>query len=235
MDEQITLSPDREKPPTSELKAQVEQYYDAQQFRLRGNNRVKALERGAMNATRMKLAVGMLKDVEDAIAHDFPPLIKGHPITPWMLSLRGVGPAMTAAIIASGINPEIDKPSAWWRFAGVGVVNGKNQRLRRGEKRSYNGFLNRTLFVMLSQWLRAHREDKPAFYAELYYRFKAESQATRPTLPPIDHHKRAAMLTHRCFLTHLQQRWREALGLPPPRVLYIVEHEPGRHEVIAAP
>ena len=231
------LAPDRPAPTLSELRALVEMYYDAQKFRIRGTNRMKALLRGATAAERLALAVQKLKEMEDVIVPAIAQALKQEPVAPWLLAQRGIGPTLAGAIVASGLNPEIDKPSAWWRFAGVGIVDGKNQRLRRGEKRSYSGFLRRTLYVALGSFLKSHQPDKgrPSFYADLYYQFKAESERDREGLQPIHHHSRAAMLTQRVFLTHLQQRWREALSLGPARQLYIVEKEPGVHEAIPAP
>jgi len=269
-----TLRPDKQAPQIGELKALVEMYYDAQKFRIRGSNRISALVRGASEASadRLKLAVVTLKDMESSLAKTLADAVQSEPVAPWLLAQRGIGPVLAAGFIASGLKHfdehgiAIDKPSSWWRFAGVGVVNGRNQRLRRGEKRTYNGFLRRTLFLALGAFLKAHQPEKgrPAFYAEWYYHFKEESKISRPDIQPsncrdcegsgevdsfpcsnchgkgmvgvdIQHHKRAALLVQRVFLTHLQMKWREAIGLPPPRMLYIVEKEPGIHEAIMPP
>lgn len=247
----------------SELKALVEMYYDAQKFRLRGNNRMKALERGDSSAELLKLPISQLADIEKGIAQNIAKVVQDEPITEWLLAQRGIGPVMAAALIASDLDPHIEKPSSWWRFGGVGVVDGKNQRRRRGEKRSYNGFLSRTLYVLMSSFLKAHTEEKPSFYAQLYYEFKRDSEVNRPHLSAMEcpsckkkgkidgdckkcegkgeiplavhHHNRATMLTCRVFLTHLQQKWRKALGLPDARLPYIVEKEPGIHKMIEAP
>lgn len=222
------------KPETHELKALVEMYYDIQKFRQAGQNR----DNPAMKAERLELAVAKLKNLEGYLVNEMVAVLPEYPISDWLLGLRGVGPMMAAALIASDLDPAIDKPSSWWRFAGVGVVDGKNQRKRRGEKRSYNGFLRRTLYVLMGQFLKAHQPEhgRPSFYADLYYRFKAESERDRAEITQkIHHHARAVMLTQRVFLTHLQEVWRQAEGLGPPRELYIVKKEPGIHEVIRVP
>jgi hypothetical protein len=223
--------------PHPELKALVETYYDVQRLRVAGNNRLKALARGASSAERLSTSVSDMRDLEKTLASQIGEVVKHEEVYPWLSSLRGVGPMMAGAILASNIDPNYDKPSAWWRYAGVGIVDGKNQRKRRGQKLGYDGFLRRTLEVLVGQFLKAHQPDqgRPSFYAELYYRFRAESERDRQGLQPIHHHRRAIMLTQRVFLTHLQQRWREALGLGPPRSLYIIEREPGLHEEILAP
>lgn len=304
----------KERAPIGELRALVEQYYDVQKFRIAGNNRMKALQRGDSSAERLEIHIERLKQMEQDIAADIDKVVRYEAIYPWLIGLRGCGPVMAGALIASGIDPNIDKPSSWWRFAGCGViayctcgeklvpaeqehidrfedaVDGgycrecgndiddivhveksrewthdyepsqievgkiicpkcgvrfqevrRNQRKRRGEKLSYNGELARTLEVLCGQFLKAHRPpDSPSFYADLYYRFRSESIANRPHIgagvgKDIHHHRRAIMLVQRVFLTHLQQRWREALGLPPARVPYIHVKEPGRHELIEAP
>lgn len=222
------------KPETQELKALVEMYYDIQKFRKAGQQR----DNPAMKAERLELAVTMLKDLENYLVKQMAEVLPSYAVSEWLLGLRGVGPTMAAALIASDLDPTIDKPSAWWRFAGVGIVDGKNQRKRRGEKRSYNGFLRRTLYVLMGQFLKAHQPDngRPSFYADLYYQFKAESERDRSEITQkIHHHARAVMLTQRVFLTHLQEMWRQAEGLGPPRSLYIVEKEPGIHEAIRVP
>jgi hypothetical protein len=231
----ITVVPVETRQDLQELHALVSLYYDVQAFRVRANNRQRALERLEEPSERIRLHKERFAELEKALARDIAEVVAFHPVAPWLLRQRGIGPIMAAALIASDLDPNIDKPSAWWRFAGVGVVDGKNQRLRRGQKRSYNGFLRRTLHVLLGQFLKAHTKKRPSFYADLYYQFKDESRTTRPGLADIHHHKRAALLTMRVFLTHLQQRWREALGLPPPRVLYIVAREGGVHQVIEPP
>ena len=244
-----------------EIKALVSLYYDVQRFRVGGNNRRKALEKQLSTSERLAVATAHLKSTEEAIAKLIAPVVKDDPLAEWPMSLRGVGPILAAALIASGLDPAIDKPSAWWRFAGVGVVDGKNQRKRRGEKVNYNMFLNKTLYVLVGSFLKAGDN----LYADLYRRFKEESAAGRPDIIPsackhcdgtgtvdeqecnrcggkgevgaaIHHHLRAMMLTERVFLTHLQQRWREALGMPPPRVPYIhAGPDGGLHELIPAP
>ena len=250
----------------TELKALVSLYYDVQKFRLRGNNRVKALQRGDQSSESLQLPINQLKSIEDGIAKNIAKAVEDEPAADWLLSQRGIGPTLAGAIIASGLDPQIDKPSAWWRYAGVGVVDGKNQRKRRGEKRNYNGFLRRTLYVIISSFLKSHNSEDPdkfSFYADLYYTFKKESERQRPELSStpcpscknkdeadedcekchgtrevglaIHHHSRAIMLTERVFLTHLQLKWRAAIGLTPPRFPYIVEKEPGIHKMIEAP
>lgn len=250
----------------SELKALVETYYDVQRLRVAGNNRLKAALKGVSKAERLEIAIAEMKDLETRIARQIAEVVKDEPIYGWLSAQRGIGPVMSAALIASGLDPGIDKPSGWWRFAGVGVIDGKNQRKRRGEKLTYNGFLRRTLEVCVGQFLKSHDPEKGhvSFYAELYYQFRAESERDRPDMKPlacpgairaqgcqgaectrckgkgevgvaIHHHRRAVMLTQRVFLTHLQQRWREVLGLGPARNLYIVEKEPGVHQAIPAP
>lgn len=217
--------------PKSELRALIETYYDIQKLRVAGNNRRKAVLRGEGTTDRLDTTVQPLRELEKQTAKYIATVVKDEAIYSWLISVRGCGPVMAGALIASGLDPTIDKPSGWWRFAGVGVVDGKNQRKRRGQKLGYNGFLRRTLEVLVTQFLKA----QPSFYSDLYYSFKADSERGREGLAPIHHHRRAVMLTQRVFLTHLLQRWREALGLPPPRSLYIVEKEPGVHSYIEAP
>ncbi len=179
------LTPSKPVEDITELKALVSLYYDVQKFRLRGNNRLKALERGDSSSESLKLPISQLKSIEDGIAKEISKAVEDEPIADWLMSQRGIGSTLAAALIASGLDPEIDKPSAWWRYAGVGVVDGKNQRRRRGEKRSYNGFLRRTLYVMISSFLKSHNADDPnkfSFYADLYYQFKSESERQRPEL-----------------------------------------------------
>jgi len=183
MPEQLLTTP-RKPEEVSELKALVQMYYDVQRFRLRGNNRVKALSRGASKSERLQLPVDSLQSIEDGIAKNILQVVKDEPIWPWLSAQRGIGHILAAAIIASGLDPEIDKPSSWWRYAGVGIVDGKNQRPRRGEKRTYNGFLRRTLYVLVTSFLKSHdpSRDRSSFYAELYYRFREESIRNRPEL-----------------------------------------------------
>lgn len=254
----------------NELRALVALYYDVQHYRIAGLLRRKAIQRAGSTSERIQVAVAALKSTEDKMGRLIEQSIEGHPLAEWPLSLRGVGPILAAGLIASDLDPHIDKPSAWWRYAGIGVVDGHNQRKRRGEKVGYNMFLRRTLELIVGTAIRLHQPpEKPCFYAELYHRFKAESELNRPDIQAsnckrcegsgdykadkcdhchgtgkvgvaIQHHRRAIMLTQRVFLTHCQQRWREALGLPPPRLPYIhavsaQAHQWGRHELIAAP
>lgn len=254
--------------PYKELLAAIQLYYDIQRYRIGGSNRHKAILKAAMTATRLATAVEQLKQVEDNLAKAIAAAIKDHPLAVWPMQQRGVGPVLTAALIVSGLDPLIDKPSGWWRYAGVGVVDGKNQRKRAGQKITYNMFLNRTLFVITTSWLKTG-----GFYAYLYYNFKRQSEVQRPDLPNIPcrrcegtgsyhelpcawcrglgyvgaamhHHLRASMLVQRVFLTHLQAKWREALGLPPPRLPYITDvdqlalarqEQIAPHEYIAPP
>jgi len=200
----------------------VDSYLQIQKLRVAIGNRIAAVRRGKDEET---LAFLMLQEwhktllqmelncVERARVY-----LHYHPVWPWLKNIKGVGPMLGARILSVIDIEKADTISALWRFAGLGVVDGKAERVTKGEKRHYCSRLKSSMYLLAVSFLRTKGK-----FSEIYYREKERQEKLHPELRPIVVHYRALRKMEKMFLACLWRVWREALGLPI-RKPYVAEY-----------
>lgn len=104
---------------------------------------------------------------------------------------------------------QADTVSALWRYAGMAVIDGERERMRKGEKLHYNIRLKTTMYLIGTSFLKSKSP-----YAKVYYDAKEFYTLNRPEWTPLHCHHAAMRKSVKRFLSHLYVVWRELEGLP---------------------
>jgi len=105
----------------SEIRYIVDLYYQVQGFRIGANNQTRALEK----ADEPNLLIGWARDsfvtIEDDIQKALSKWTREEPtgLAFWARSILGIGPVITAGLMAHIDITQASSPSAVWRFAGL--------------------------------------------------------------------------------------------------------------------
>lgn len=223
----------------------VDTYYDIQSNRIRDNARVRELSKTGEPHSIMIWLAGGNAMLEQQIKGALGKFIEAHPLGPWLLETRGVGPVIAAGMVAHIDIRRAQSPSAVWRFAGLDPT----AEWKKGQKRPHNAALKRLCWLLGESFVKVGKGP----YNELYASRKAlETQrnergdnAQRAAeqlaaknyskgtearkaledgkLPLAQIHLRAQRYAVKIFLAHLWQEWREIEGLPTASP-WVIQH-----------
>lgn len=192
---------------------------------------------GEFMLTQQYLALEAME--KDHFKKTLPSLLKGIPIYDLFLAhVKGVGPAMASIIVRYFDIHAGPKPSSFWKFAGLDVVNvqdkdgqwsweGRSRRKnhlvprtytdREGEEKqtvgvSFNPFVKTKLMGVLGPSFV--KSNSP--YAQVYrdYKNRLQSDARHSDKTPKHKHNMALRQMVKIFLADLHTAWREIEGLP---------------------
>jgi hypothetical protein len=161
-------------------------YMSLQRERIRNVNRAKAVEKGldqppGYRRELWKDIEERFADLEGLIAKEFPKALELHPVAPWLMAVKGIGPTLACKLIGLiGDATKFETVSKLWRFAGLAVVSkcskcnhfiptgltrcpecgsdafdGKAERPVRGERLHYDPRLKVTLYNVGVAFLKA--------------------------------------------------------------------------------
>lgn len=204
-----------------------------QKSRIQFSNRLAAIENNADNPgdSEQKETVTRWLEVfqvlEKSLDKDIAIIVEDEPIFQQMVCLKGIGPMLSAKIIAMVDIERANTISALWRYAGYGVKDGERERPMKGEKLHYNIRLKSTLYLVASSFLRCNSP-----YRAIYDAAKAQYQETKPDWSKLHIHNAAMRKMIKLFLSHCWLRWRMLEGLPI-REPYV--HEKLGHQTVYAP
>lgn len=221
----------------------VDAYYTMQENRIRATAQVRALSQsGEPNAVLQWLA-RMNLTLEQAIKVALDCYSASQPIGQWMRRQKGVGPVISAGLIAHLDIHKAKTAGAFWSFAGLDP----SVRWEKGQKRPWNADLKVLCWKLGESFVKvSNLED--AFYGRFYRRTKDEliarnergefAEAARMKLeqfkigkdteaykhysqgrlPPAHIHARARRVTVKLFLSHLHEVWwKLEFGTEPPK------------------
>ena len=115
------------------IRTLVEVYYDVQDVRIRTFNRLRQF--GRIEGVDPH----HLKKLEAEIRQYIWNEIKDLPIVEKFLkNIRGIGPVLAGGLVTLFDINKADRPSGFWHYAGLHVVNGKAPKRKRGKKLDYN-------------------------------------------------------------------------------------------------
>lgn len=142
-----------------------------------------------------------------------------HPIIEQAVEVKGAGFITLAKIVAHIDIRRANTISALWRYAGLAVVDGKAERLKKGEKAHFNRDLKTAVYLLGTQFLKANSP-----YRQIYDEAKAGYEEKKPDWTNGHRHLAAMRVMMKVFLSHLWLRWRELEGLPVSEP-YIIAHD----------
>jgi ribosomal protein S27AE len=110
-----------------------------------------------------------------------------------------------------------------------GSIRAAQPRSERGQKRSYDAFAKKTLYILATSWLKAGPK---SFYNRVYREKVAFYERERPGWEKGRRHFSALRVAEKLFLSHLYQAWCEAVGKEPGECYSAVHLE---HDGISTP
>jgi hypothetical protein len=215
----------------------VDTYYQIQKFRVGTNNRVKGLDRDAVKAGTepephlfLGWTLDQLEVLEKQMVRGLAAFAAEHPVHPWLDSIVGIGPVLSAGLIAHlELRPTV---GAWYRFAGLDPT----MTWAKGEKRPWNTTLKTLCWKIGDSFVKVSGRDdayygrayvtrkiyeiernKPELMVETVAKTLAEKKFSRDTqakraydlgiLPPGRIDLRARRWATKLFLSHLHEVW----------------------------
>lgn len=180
---------DEPKTPRELLRAAVRGHYDMQKLRIQSDARTtkKAAHAEAQlsERTKKKLAAQaeLFENLERNSLSIIRDMLKEHPISKWLQSVRGCGPTMSGVLISEIDIHRAKTPSSIWRYCGLHVINGEAARRRKGQKLDYNPWLKSKVLKVLGEcMIKASTDPKtgePTKYRSIYDNYKNRLKSQR--------------------------------------------------------
>jgi hypothetical protein len=216
----------------------VDAYYIIQEDRKRSKNQVTAM--GGEPHSVLAWFFNQNQTLEAQIKAGLDRYSLSKPIGRWARDVFGIGPVITAGLIAHidiGMCPTVGHI---WRFAGLDP----SIRWEKGQKRPWNASLKTLCWHIGQSFMKLHNDDR-CFYGKIYEKRKAFENERNDRgdnaelakqlalkfkkttdayvhlmagrLPPAQIDARARRYATKLFLAHLHQRWYELeFGKPAP-------------------
>ena len=138
----------------------VDAYYTIQEYRIAAE----AQGREHVAPSRFIAAIAdRAKSIEEDIAYQLGHYARRDPVGKWLLSIYGIGPVISAGLLAHIDITKCPSPSALWRFAG----QDPSCEWAKGEKRPWNAEL-KVLCWKIGQSFMKFSNNKKCFYGQLY-------------------------------------------------------------------
>lgn len=157
----ITLSP-------NEARYLVDAYYQIQEYRKAAGNQRLALEKSEEPHSVIDWYFRQMDGVEGQIKRALDSWTDGHPVGIWSKSLVGIGPVLSAGLLAHINIEKAPTVGHIWRFAGLDPTVTWN----KGEKRPWNADL-KVLTWKIGQSFMKFQNNPNDFYGKLYVQRKA--------------------------------------------------------------
>jgi hypothetical protein len=144
----------------------VDAYYISQEDRKRAHNQERSM------ADEPNLLIGWLAEqsrtLENQIKRALEPYAESKPQGRWMLSIYGIGPVLTAGLLAHIDISQAPTVGHIWRFAGLDPTS----KWDRGQKRPWNASL-KTLCWKIGQSFMKFSGEEECVYGQVYLERKA--------------------------------------------------------------
>lgn len=231
----------------NEARYLVDLYYQYQHFRIASAAQIRS-QIGEPSGV-LRWTMDQTETIETTIKSALWAFAKEYKIGLWLQSICGIGPVISAGLLA-----ELDirkAPSAghFWSYAGL-----TNREWKKGEKRPWNARLKTLLVFKLGESFVKVQNNEKDFYGKLFvqrkqleiaanldgkYKSEAEKALTKHRygdqttakacyvngqLPPAHIHARARRWTVKLFVSHLHSvMYQDFYGKQPPAP-YVIEH-----------
>lgn len=185
-----------------------------QKARLQFGNRLNAINRGddesiAEQATIVQHWYTRFMELEKELDDDIKQEVARYPIYDYVTAIKGIGPTLSAKLIAMIDISKDPHVSSLWRYAGLAVINGERERPVKGEKLHYNKRVKTTCYLVAESFLRSSSP-----YRAEYDKARAHYAVTRPDWTDGHCHNASMRKMAKLFLQHLWITWRQLENLP---------------------
>lgn len=237
----------------------VDAYYSMQEDRKRSDNQVRALSESGEPNRVLEWFATQSGTLEKQVAAALDRYSNAHPVGRWARSQVGIGPVISAGLLAHIDIEKCNTAGKLWRFAGLDP----SQKWEKGKKRPWNAALKTLCWKIGESFVKVSGNEE-AFYGAVYVKRKAleterneaganaeaaarvltEKKIGKGTeaykaysigkLPPAHIHARAKRYAVKLFLAHFQEvAFRERYNTAPP-LPYPIAHM-GHVDYIAPP
>jgi hypothetical protein len=238
----------------TEARYLVDSYYGMQDGRIRANNQIRALTASGEPHESIAWLSTESRVLEESVKRALDSYSANHPVGKRMRTVTGVGPVISAGLLAHIDITRAPTAGAIWRYAGLDPTS----EWKKGQKRPHNASL-KTLCWKLGESFVKVCNNKDAVYGKLYQERKeaeivqneagafADQAAAKlekfnigkttdaykaysvGKLPPAHIHARAKRVAVKMFLSHLHEVWYEIeFGKKAP-VPYVFEFADKEH------
>ena len=241
----------------AEVRYMVDNYYMVQQYRKSLGNQIRALSESKEPNELLTYIFEQTYTLEKNIKRALELYTKKpDPVMEWCLAQPGIGPVITAGLMAHIDITKAPTVGNIWSFAGLDPT----KKWGKGQKRPWNASLKVLCWKAGESFVKvSNKED--AFYGNEYKRRKEEevrlneelffkdqaaeiletrnykkdtiaySHYIKGQLPPAHIHSRAKRYAVKLFLAHLHEVWyREHYGQAPP-LPYPIAHQNHAHYI----
>ncbi len=234
----------------------VDAYYQMQKSRIETTNRISAAERGDQPPMEvLEWLAEQLNILENEVKRQLKAFANATTVGRWAMSICGVGPVISAGLLAHIDIEQAPTVGHIWAFAGLDPT----RKWEKGQKRPYNAHLKTLCWKIGESFVKVSGNEKD-IYGKVYLRRKEyerrrndngeyANQAAailerKPNhkqaaiyrqgkLPDGHIHARAKRYAVKLFLAHWHHvAYEVRYGTPPPKP-YILEH--GKHADFIAP
>lgn len=154
----------------------VDTYYQMQRYRITANNQCRILDTVPENEPHEMLTLFSenFATIERNIKSCLEVYAASKPIGKWMLSICGIGPVITAGIMANIDISKVETAGAIQRFAGLDPTLPPN---KKGEKRKYNSRLKVLCWKIGESFLKTCNRDDD-FYGK-YFKIRKDYETKK--------------------------------------------------------
>ncbi len=218
----------------------VNAYYTMQDDRKRANNQLRSLDEKSKPNSVLEWLADQSDTLEKQVKRALDKYTQGHKMGGWMRRVHGIGPVLSAGLLAHIDITKAPTAGHIWSFAGLNP----SVNWSKGEKRPYNADL-KTLCWKIGQSFMKFSNDRQCFYGKIYKERKLYEVARNENggnkelaatllpkfnkstdafvhlsnglLPPAHIDARARRYAVKLFLSHMQNFWYELhFGVPAP-------------------
>jgi hypothetical protein len=225
----------------NEARYLVDAYYTMQEDRKRYYHQDRSITASGEPSSVILWFAIQSERMEDQIKKALDAYTAGHPMGAWMRSVVGIGPVISAGLLAHIDIKKAPTAGHIWQFAGIA---GDNQRpWLKGQKRPFNAKLKTLLWKVGQSFMKNCNKDgcyygqvyklrkefennrnnaggNKARAAELLPKFSKDTEAYKAyaigKLPPAQIDARARRYAVKLFVSHMHDAWfRQAFGHAP--------------------
>jgi hypothetical protein len=233
----------------------VATYYRLQKDRIAINAQANELELVGSPTELVRFLADNLGYMENALKRPLQDFAETYPVGRWALSQYGIGPVISAGLIAHIDIHKAPTVGSIWRFAGLDPT----VEWKKGQKRPFNADLKVLCWKIGQSFLKFSGRDQ-CFYGKLYLQDKARRTALnedgayeerakdilasknwnvnqtsdtlkRGKLPPAQIDAQARRFAVKIFLSHFHAVWYETEFNKPAPTPYIIAHGDHVHEI----
>lgn len=241
---------------STEARFLVDAYYQMQQDRIRAAHQMRTLEEAGEPNQVLDWLFANTEVLEKNIKAALGKYSQANPVGQWAESIVGIGPVISAGLLAHIDITKAPTVGHIWRFAGLDPTVVWKEK----QKRPWNGALKRLCWIIGESFTKfsSHKDD---FYGKLYVARKVQEEAKNANkdfadqaalaltsknwkrdtktkdayeqglLPQARIHLRAQRYAVKIFLSHWQAvAYRQHYGTMPPKP-YVLEHLGHAHEI----